>query len=55
MTGYILLAIPLEERDLERALGEGYRRWRESTPAFVPGASGPGAASGSEVAGSIRS
>jgi protein-S-isoprenylcysteine O-methyltransferase Ste14 len=54
MTGYILLAIPLEERDLERALGEGYRRWRASTPAFVPGARGPGAASGGEVAESSR-
>ena len=44
MTGYILLAIPLEERDLEGALGEEYRRWRESTPAFVPGVGSQGAA-----------
>ena len=54
MTAYILLAIPLEERDLERALGEEYRRWRESTPAFVPGLEGPAAASGSQIAGSVR-
>ena len=54
MTAYILLAIPLEERDLESALGERYRRWRESTPAFVPGLEGPAAASGSQTAGSVR-
>jgi protein-S-isoprenylcysteine O-methyltransferase Ste14 len=36
MSVYILMAIPLEERDLEALHGESYRRWRESTPAFVP-------------------
>jgi len=36
MTAYILLAIPLEEHDLEGALGEPYARWRERTPRFVP-------------------
>jgi methanethiol S-methyltransferase len=36
MTAYILLAIPLEERDLAAQLGEPYRRWRAQTPAFVP-------------------
>ena len=36
MTSYILIAIPLEESDLLRALGEPYRRWREQTPLFVP-------------------
>ena len=36
MTAYILVAIPMEERDLADALGEPYRRWRERTPAFVP-------------------
>jgi protein-S-isoprenylcysteine O-methyltransferase Ste14 len=36
MSGYILVAIPLEERDLDDLHGESYRRWRESTPAFVP-------------------
>jgi protein-S-isoprenylcysteine O-methyltransferase Ste14 len=54
MTAYILVAIPLEERDLESALGEGYRRWRESTPAFVPGMGGPGGAPGRTVTGSVR-
>ena len=36
MTGYVLIAIPMEESDLLRALGEPYRRWRERTPMFVP-------------------
>ena len=36
MTGYVLVAIPMEERDLLRALGEPYRRWREGTPMFLP-------------------
>jgi len=36
MTGYILVAIRYEERDLLAALGESYRRWRASTPMFVP-------------------
>jgi protein-S-isoprenylcysteine O-methyltransferase Ste14 len=36
MTGYVLVAIPMEERDLLRALGEPYLRWREGTPMFVP-------------------
>ena len=35
-TGYILAAIPLEERDLGEALGEPYAVWREQTPFFVP-------------------
>jgi protein-S-isoprenylcysteine O-methyltransferase Ste14 len=36
MTGYILVAIPMEERDLAKLHGEPYRRWRSRTPAFVP-------------------
>jgi protein-S-isoprenylcysteine O-methyltransferase Ste14 len=44
MTAYILVAIPMEERDLADALGEPYVRWRESTPAFVPGVGSQGAA-----------
>jgi len=36
MSAYILLAIPLEERDLEALHGEPYRAWRERTPRFVP-------------------
>ena len=35
-TAYILSAIPLEERDLSRFLGEDYRRYRARTPMFVP-------------------
>jgi protein-S-isoprenylcysteine O-methyltransferase Ste14 len=44
MTAYILLAIRFEERDLAAALGEPYRRWRASTPMFVPRARGRAAA-----------
>jgi protein-S-isoprenylcysteine O-methyltransferase Ste14 len=36
MTGYILVAIPLEERDLAAQLGEPYLNWRARTPAFIP-------------------
>lgn len=36
MSAYILVAIPLEERDLETLHGESYRAWRERTPRFVP-------------------
>jgi protein-S-isoprenylcysteine O-methyltransferase Ste14 len=36
MSGYILIAIPLEERDLSFFLGEDYRRYRERTPMFLP-------------------
>jgi len=52
MTGYILVAIPLEERDLADVLGEPYRRWRERTPAFVPrlGAGAPSSSPSSSAA-----
>jgi len=36
MSAYILVAIPMEERDLGNLHGESYRRWRDNTPAFVP-------------------
>ena len=36
MTGYVLVAIPLEERDLEATLGGAYRRYRAQTPRFWP-------------------
>jgi len=36
VTGYILGAIPLEERDLSQLHGEPYRRWRALTPKFLP-------------------
>jgi protein-S-isoprenylcysteine O-methyltransferase Ste14 len=44
MTGYILIAIPFEERDLADQLGKPYEEWRARTPAFVPrfGRSRPG-------------
>jgi len=35
-TGYILSAIPFEERDLSKFLGDDYRRYRARTPMFVP-------------------
>jgi methanethiol S-methyltransferase len=42
MTAYILIAIRYEERDLAALLGEPYRRWRASTPMFVPRLRGRG-------------
>ena len=36
MTAYIVLAIPIEERDLENALGDDYRSYRARTPMFIP-------------------
>jgi len=44
MTGYILVAIPFEERDLGAALGEEYERYRASTPMFLPRFGGRGRA-----------
>ncbi len=35
-TGYILIAIQLEERDLVAHLGEDYRRYRERVPMLIP-------------------
>ena len=35
-TGYILLALPLEERDLVTRHGDDYRRYRERVPMLVP-------------------
>jgi protein-S-isoprenylcysteine O-methyltransferase Ste14 len=35
-TGYVLVAVVFEERDLLRFLGEDYRRWREEIPMFLP-------------------
>lgn len=35
-TGYILVAIPLEERDLIATFGDRYRRYREQVPALIP-------------------
>lgn len=36
MSGYILIAVPYEERDLAHFLGEDYRRYQERVPKFVP-------------------
>jgi protein-S-isoprenylcysteine O-methyltransferase Ste14 len=36
MSGYILLAIQFEERDLVAHIGEPYRRYRQQVPALVP-------------------
>jgi methanethiol S-methyltransferase len=36
MSGYILLALRFEERDLVQHIGERYRRYREQVPALVP-------------------
>ncbi|MFI5316509.1 MAG: methanethiol S-methyltransferase [Myxococcota bacterium] len=36
LTMYILIAVPLEERDLAAQLGEPYEKWRAETPALVP-------------------
>jgi protein-S-isoprenylcysteine O-methyltransferase Ste14 len=36
MSGYILLAMRFEERDLVEHIGEPYRRYRQQVPALVP-------------------
>jgi protein-S-isoprenylcysteine O-methyltransferase Ste14 len=35
-TGYILIAVQLEERDLVAHFGNAYREYRERVPAFIP-------------------
>lgn len=41
LTLYILVAIPLEERDLARQLGEPYEHYRRRVPMLVPGLARP--------------
>ena len=36
-TGYILVAVQLEERDLIRFLGRQYERYKAEVPGFIPG------------------
>jgi protein-S-isoprenylcysteine O-methyltransferase Ste14 len=41
MTGYVWVAIPLEERDLVATLGGAYRRYRDQVPRLFPSLSKP--------------
>ena len=36
MSGYILIAVPYEERDLVRYLGSDYQRYRDKVPRYIP-------------------
>jgi protein-S-isoprenylcysteine O-methyltransferase Ste14 len=36
MSGYILIALRFEERDLVKHIGEPYRRYQEQVPALIP-------------------
>ncbi len=41
-SAYMLMAIPLVERDMLNILGDDYREWRERTPMLIPFTGGPG-------------
>ncbi|EUA14462.1 methanethiol S-methyltransferase [Mycobacterium pseudokansasii] len=36
-TAYILIAVPIEEHDLSRSLGDDYRKYRDRVPMLIPG------------------
>lgn len=36
MTGYILIGVTLEQRDLTITFGDRYRRYRATFPMFIP-------------------
>jgi methanethiol S-methyltransferase len=48
-TGYILIALQLEERDLTAALGDQYRQYRRRVPILIPGLRLPGRHSDPEL------
>jgi protein-S-isoprenylcysteine O-methyltransferase Ste14 len=47
-TGYILVAVQLEERDLVAQFGDRYREYRRRVPAFIPFAHRPQVGPGRE-------
>jgi protein-S-isoprenylcysteine O-methyltransferase Ste14 len=40
MTGYVLLALQFEERDLIKIFGDRYRDYRRRVPMLIPGLGG---------------
>lgn len=53
-TGYILMAVPFEERDLIQAHGDLYRRYREQVPGILPVRFGKNRKAGEEPAPSFN-
>jgi len=48
-TGYILIALQLEEHDLTAALGDQYRQYRRRVPILIPGLQRPGRRTATET------
>lgn len=48
-TGYILIALQLEEHDLIAALGDQYRQYRRRVPLLIPGLHRPGRRTDAEI------
>jgi protein-S-isoprenylcysteine O-methyltransferase Ste14 len=48
-TGYILIALQLEEHDLTAALVDQYRQYRRRVPILIPGLQRPGRRSDTET------